>query len=52
MSVTGPNGYTFSNAAAGATQSLSNLCAGTYSATFTDGQCTATSSFVTQKQKA
>ncbi|MFN5182900.1 MAG: PKD domain-containing protein [Bacteroidota bacterium] len=44
LTVTGPTNLT--NNAAGATQNLSNLPAGTYNISFTDGQCTATSSFV------
>jgi gliding motility-associated-like protein len=46
LTVTGPGGYSYSNAAATATQNITGLCPGTYSASFTDGQCTATTTFM------
>ena len=44
LTVTGPTNFT--NNTAGATQNLSSLPAGTYNISFSDGQCTATSSFI------
>jgi gliding motility-associated-like protein len=47
LTVTGPSTFpNYTNNTAGTTQNLSNLPAGTYNISFSDGQCTATSSFI------